>query len=54
MIRRRILAHMIILLTNKVEIRTNVANHFRQLVPLCKSSDIDINNTHIKVNSFLT
>ena len=53
MIRRRsILAKMIILVTNKVRIRKNGANHFRQLVPVCKSSDIGINNTHIKFNSF--
>ena len=45
-----ILSHMIILLTNKAKIRKNGANHFRQLVPFCKSSDIAINNTYIKVN----
>ena len=45
------LANMVILLINKARIRKNQAHRFMQLLPLCKSSYVATNNTH--VNQFI-
>ena len=55
MTKGRILLNMMFLLTKRIKIRKNKANHFSrfsQLLLLCKSIDIATNDTHIRDEIF--